>query len=102
MSHIVVIRPYKPGDEFNCHEMIKNGVLSSMNSAFFGSLFKEITFQVMILLAAIMFIFFGMPLTICFLVIPVVIVLTYMGTYLAFTTKAMEVDQEVSNIARYD
>lgn len=72
-----------------------------MNSAFFGNLFKEITFQVMILLAAIMFIFFGMPFTVCLLVIPVVIVMTYVGTYLAYAAKAMEVDQEVSNIARF-
>ncbi|XP_008215594.1 N-acetyltransferase family 8 member 3 isoform X1 [Nasonia vitripennis] len=100
MSHIVVIRPYKPGDEFNCHEMIKDGVTSSINSAFFGNLFKEITFQVMILMAAIMFIFFGMPFTVCLLVIPLVIIMTYVGTYLAYTAKAMEVDQEVSNIAR--
>lgn len=100
MSHIVVIRAYKQGDEFNCHEMIKDAVVAPMNSAFLGNLFKEITFQVMILLAAIMFIFFGMPLTICLLVIPIVIAMTYIITYAAFTTKAAEVDQEVTNIAR--
>lgn len=100
MSHIVVVRPYKAGDEYNCHDLIKDGVLSSKNCAFFGNIFKEITFQVMILLAAIMFIFFGMSLTVCLLVIPAVIIMTYIATYLSFTAKKLEVDQEVSNIAR--
>ncbi|KAJ8688041.1 hypothetical protein QAD02_023836 [Eretmocerus hayati] len=100
MSHIVVIRPYKPGDEFNCRDLIKDGVLSSRNNAFMGNLLKEVTFQVMILSAAVMFIFFGMPLTVCLAVLPMVVFLTYFVTYIAFAAKSMEVDQEVSNIAR--
>jgi hypothetical protein len=100
MSHIVVIRAYKQGDELNCHEIIKDGVISSLNSAFIGNLLKEITFQVMILLAAVMFIFFGMPFTVCLLVIPIVVILTYIGTYVVFTSKVVEVEQEISNIAR--
>ena len=102
MSHVVVIRPYRQGDEFNLVEMIKDGVMSSMNSTFFGNLLKEITFEVMILLAAVMFIFVGMPLTACILlIIPIVILLTYVGTFIAFTTKSMEVQSEVMNISRY-
>ncbi|XP_031847269.2 N-acetyltransferase family 8 member 3 [Nomia melanderi] len=100
MSHIIVIRSYKPGDEINCKELIKSGVMSSLNSTFFGIVFKELTFQMMILFAAIMFIFFGLPLTICFLVIPLVVFLVYVGTYIGFTTKTMEVNEEVSNIPR--
>lgn len=100
MSHIVVIRPYNPGDELNCHEFIKDGLLSSMNSTFFGNLFKEITFQIMILLAAMMFIFFGMPITVCLLVVPIVILLTYLVTYVAFAAKAMQVNEEITNVAR--
>ncbi|XP_015601415.1 uncharacterized protein LOC107270690 [Cephus cinctus] len=100
MSHIVVIRSYKPGDEIYCREIIKDGVMSSMHTAFFGNVFKEITFQLMILFAAIMFIFFGIPFTVCLLVIPVVIILTYIGTFMAHTTKAMEIGQEINNIPR--
>ncbi|XP_014218384.1 probable N-acetyltransferase CML3 [Copidosoma floridanum] len=100
MSHIVVIRPYHPGDEMSCHELIRSGILSSMNSTFIGNVLKEVTFQIMILLAAIMFIFFGMPITICLLVVPIVLLSTYVITYVAFMAKAAEVDQEVSNIAR--
>lgn len=100
MSHIVVIRSYKPGDEIHCKELTKSGVMSSLSSTFFGTVLKELTFQLMILFAAIMFIFFGLPLTVCFLVIPLVIFLVYVGTYIAFTAKTMEVNEEVSNIPR--
>lgn len=101
MACIIVIRCYKPGDEFYCKELLKNSVMSSMNAAFFGTLFKEIVFQVVILLSAIMFIFFGLPLTVCTLVIPVVVLLVYIGTYLEFVMRAMEVQNEVFNIPRY-
>lgn len=100
MSHIIVIRSYKPGDEINCKELIKAGVMSSLNSTYFGIVLKELTFQMMILFAAIMFIFFGLPLTVCLLVVPLVICLVYVATYIGFTAKAMEVNEEVSNIPR--
>lgn len=100
MSHIVVIRQYKPGDELNCRSIIKDGIMSTLNSAFFGNLLKEVTFQVMILFAAISFIFFGMPLTVCLLVIPGVIVLTYIVTYVSYTAKVMDAELEISSIAQ--
>lgn len=100
MSHIIVTRSYRPGDEISCKELIKAGVMSSLNSTFFGIVFKELTFQMMILFAAIMFIFFGLPLTVCLLVVPLVIFFVYVGTYIGFTTKAMEVNEELSNIPR--
>ncbi|XP_076619403.1 uncharacterized protein LOC143340892 isoform X2 [Colletes latitarsis] len=100
MSHIIVIRSYRPGDEINCKEIVKAGVMSSLNLTFIGIALKELTFQLMILFAAIMFIFFGLPLTVCLLVIPIVIISVYVGTYIGFTMKAMEVNEEVSNIPR--
>lgn len=100
LSHVVVIRGYKPADELYCNEIIKRGIMSSLNTTFAGIIFKEITFQLIILFAAIMFIFFGLPFTVCLLVVPTVFVFVYIGTYVAFTAKAMEVNEEVSNISR--
>lgn len=100
MEHIIVIRSYKKGDELNFREMVLDGILSSKTSAFYGNLFKEITFQLMILFAAIMFIFFGIPISICFSVIPIVIILTYVSTYVIYAAKAMEVDGELTNISK--
>ncbi|KAK0167020.1 hypothetical protein PV327_004472 [Microctonus hyperodae] len=73
MSHIIVIRRYRPGDELGCREIINE---------------------------TIMFIFFGMPFTICFFVIPIVVIVTYIATYLAFMLVVSEINQEISNIPR--
>lgn len=100
MTYIVIVRPFKPGDERDCKELIKNSVMSSFGVTFRGMLFKEITFQLMILFAAILFIFFGMPMTICLAVIPMVIILIFVGTYISFALKLAEIDQEVTNIPR--
>lgn len=100
MNHIVIVRAFKPGDEISCKELIKKSVMSSLGVTFRGMLFKEITFQLMILLSAIMFIFFGMPITICLVVIPIVIILIYAGTYISFTVKLAEINEEVTNIPR--
>lgn len=101
MSHIIVIRGYRPGDEIHCREIIKDNIMSTINTAFIGNLFKEITFQAMILCAAVMFIFFGMPFTFCFFVIPIGIFGTYLATYMGFSMVAAETNQELSNIPRY-
>lgn len=100
MSHIIVIRGYKQSDELKCREIAKDGIMSTLNAAFVGNVFKEITFEMMILFAALMFIFFGIPFSVCILVIPVVIVLTYVATYASLVTRSMEVVQEISNIPR--
>ncbi|KAL0099843.1 hypothetical protein PUN28_019926 [Cardiocondyla obscurior] len=100
MSHIVIVRAFKLGDETSCSKLTRDCVMSSLGATFCGMLFKEITFQLIILLAAIMFIFFGMPLTICLSVVPVVIALTYAGTYVSFAAKLTEIDTEVANIPR--
>lgn len=95
-----MIRRYKPGDEIHCAELIKTGAMSALNSTFFGTIFKELTFQLMILFAAMMFIFFGLPFSICLLVVPFVILLVYIGTYIGFVTKTMQIAEEISNIPR--
>lgn len=100
MSHIVVVRPFRPGDEIHCKELIRNCVMSSMGSTFCGMLFKEITLQAMFMSAAMMFIFFGFPLTMCILAVPVIIILIYVGTYISFFLKMLEIKHEISNIPR--
>ncbi|KYM96383.1 PREDICTED: uncharacterized protein LOC108779513 [Cyphomyrmex costatus] len=100
MSYIIIIRAFRPGDETGCNKLIRDCVMSSLNATFCGMIFKEITFQSIILVSAIMFIFFEMPLTVCLLVVPVVIALIYAGTYVTFIAKLTEIDKEVVNIPR--
>lgn len=100
MSNIIVIRAFQAGDELRCHETVQDGVWASMHNTFLGFIFKEVTFQAMILLAAIMFIFFGIPITFCVTVIPIIIAFTYVATYGSFATIAMSVENEIRNAER--
>jgi hypothetical protein len=59
MNHLVIIRYYRPGDELFCRETIKEGTLLTVNTAFIAGLTREVTFQTMVLIAALMFIWGG-------------------------------------------
>jgi GNAT superfamily N-acetyltransferase len=100
MNMLVIVRYYKPGDELFCREIVKEGTMSSVNAAFIAGLTREITFQTMILTSALLFIFLGVPLSICFCSIPAVIILMYVFIWLGHTFKALEMTQDVSDIPR--
>lgn len=100
MEHFIVIRDYKPGDELQCREIIKDGTMATVNTAFLAGLTREITFQIMILTAAVMFIFFGFPFTICLGSIPGVILFVYFSIWSAHMYKYLEMSQDLSNIPR--
>lgn len=101
MDHVIVIRDYRPGDELQCKEIVREGTMSTVNTAFIAGLTREITFQAMVVTSAVMFIFMGVPLSICLGSIPVVIVAMYVIIYLAHTLKTMEMMQDISSIPRF-
>ncbi|KAJ9599166.1 hypothetical protein L9F63_010343 [Diploptera punctata] len=100
MNQFIIIRDYRPGDELFCREIIKEGTMSTVNTAFFTGLTREITLQIMIFASAIMFIFFGFPFSVCLGSIPAVIILMYIFIWLGHTYKALEMTQDVNNIPR--
>ncbi|GLH09661.1 hypothetical protein R5R35_013523 [Gryllus longicercus] len=100
MSGFIVIRDYKPGDERNCQEVIRESTMSTVNTAFFSGLTREITFQVIILTSALMFIFLGVPFNICFGSIPVVIALMYVCVWLSHVFKAVQLNVDMGSIPR--
>ncbi|XP_018910664.2 N-acetyltransferase family 8 member 3 [Bemisia tabaci] len=100
MKSYIVIRDYQPGDELQCQEVVKEGTMSTVNAAFFAGLTREITFELMVLMSALMFIFFGFPFSVCFASIPVVIALMYCCIYAGHSFKAMEMLGDLSNIPR--
>lgn len=75
--------------------------MSTVTTAFIAGLTRELTFQAMVLTSAVMFIFMGVPLSVCLGAIPVVIVAMYVFIYLAHTFKALEMMQDISNIPRF-
>lgn len=89
-----------PGDQNACKKIVKEGTMSTVNAAFLAGLTREITFQSMILLAALMYIFFQVPFQITIMSIPMVIVLMYVLIYLGHLFKAYELTQDVDAIPR--
>nr|XP_022912852.1 uncharacterized protein LOC111423758 [Onthophagus taurus] len=90
MYGIIVIREYKTSDISNINQVIRNAYLSSAFNAWLTFLGKEITFQMIVLGAAVMFIFMGVPFQYCIISIPVVMFVMFIFVYLAFLMKAME------------
>jgi hypothetical protein len=100
MNHLVIIRYYRPGDELFCREIIKEGTMLTVNTACIAGLTREVTFQTMVLIAALMFIFLGVPFSVCIWSVPAVIILMYIVIWFGHTFKAIEITQNVSNIPR--
>ena len=99
--HYVIIRPFLPGDQNACKQLIKEGTMSTVNASFLAGLTREITFQAMILLSALMYIFIQVPFQITILSIPLVIVFMYIFIYLGHLFKALELTQDINAIPRY-
>lgn len=114
MHILVLIRKYKSEDEHKLSDLIKNYVMSHANEAFTYCLFREVkiiffklvffglliniffflfqfTLQLIVLLSAIMFIFFGVPLKFCFFTIPAVIIFLYFAVYVNYFNKSHEI-----------
>lgn len=100
MDHLVIIRKYKPEDQEECRLIIKECMNSNFYSAFRSNLFKETTFQILVLKVAIMFIFLGLPCEVCAIVLPLVVILIWIGTYIAFAVKTFKVDAELKNLTK--
>lgn len=89
--HFIIIREYKASDSPAVSEVVRNAYLQNVNTAWLSTILKEITFQLIVSVAAIMFIFLGFPLLLCLAAIPIVLAIIYLVTYSAVLMKAAEV-----------
>ncbi|GLV39514.1 uncharacterized protein CBL_09600 [Carabus blaptoides fortunei] len=94
MSHFIIIREYRQNDQFAVRDIVKQSLTSLVTDTFISTLTKEITFQLMVVTAAVMFIFLGMPITYCIAAIPIVIIGIYLCVYTSHVFKSMELFQE--------
>ncbi|XP_044253644.1 uncharacterized protein LOC123004436 [Tribolium madens] len=88
--YYIVIREYQPNDFPSVSEVVRNAYISNVLNAFVSALFNEVTFQAIVLLAAFMFIFMGVPLQYCLLSVPIVLIMLYILIYGSFLMKAAE------------
>lgn len=90
MKPFVVIRKHENQDNVALQRLIREFVMSGAWEAFVSCLFREITLQLIVLGWALMFIFFGIPLYMCALAIPCVIVLIWFTVYGSYYNKSTE------------
>ncbi|KAF5290490.1 hypothetical protein FQA39_LY03594 [Lamprigera yunnana] len=90
MSCFIVIREYKHSDFHNVFDVIRNAYLSNVFPTWCNALIREITFQIIVMSAALLFIFLGVPLQYCIIAIPVVIISLYLIIYSSYLFKSAE------------
>lgn len=106
--YYIVIRESQPNDLPHISELVRRAYISNVRNFFFSALFNEVnntlfiikqingsqflkvTFQAIVLLAAFMFIFMGVPLFYCLFAIPLVLIMTYILIYGAILMKSAE------------
>lgn len=110
MHDFILIRDYQAKDQSQCEELVKNYLMECSREAFTTVLFKEvticywqrslpltsshallqITLQLVVLICALCFIFFGMPPLICLCSVPVVLLFIFLSVYGAYFNKAVD------------
>lgn len=97
MIPFIVIRKIEKQDNLQCQNVVKDFIMAGAWDAFVSCLFREITLQLIVIVWAIMFIFFGIPLLMCCVAIPVVIGLILFTTYGSYFNKANELAIRAGN-----
>lgn len=94
----VVIRNYYPGDELQCRRILHTATMSTVWVAFRSALTREITLQLIVVLTAVMFVFFGFSPSLCLLSVPLSAFVIFLAVYGAHYFKAMTMSQDLLNI----
>jgi len=99
-SAIVVIRPFRREDQSRAQELLKEGTMEPVNRFFISSLTREIMYQAVIMVAALMFIIGGLPLSYTIAAIPTVMLLAYVTIWSAHYYKAKYLHHDMTNIMK--
>lgn len=100
-DQFVVVRTFKPGDESECGNLVYEGVMSTVRPAFFNALTREVTFQIVITTAAVMFVFIGLSPTISLSSVPATVVFIFICVYFSHLQRAAVVKNEALNITKH-
>ncbi|CAH0564352.1 unnamed protein product [Brassicogethes aeneus] len=77
----IVIRESRHSDTPAISEVVRNAYTSGVFNAWLNALFHEVTFQSIILVAALLFILFSVPLFYCIVAVPIVLVMIFVCIY---------------------
>ncbi|XP_057657695.1 probable N-acetyltransferase 14 isoform X1 [Diorhabda carinulata] len=98
MSYYIVIRKKRDTDFPSLSEVVRNGYLSTVNNVWKNAIFQELTFESMILISAILFICFGVPLHLTIISVPIVLLTLYISVYLSIFMKVAQFLYEIPTL----
>nr|CAH7722374.1 unnamed protein product [Callosobruchus chinensis] len=88
--YYIVIREKKDQDTPAVSEVVRNAYLSNVFPSWQNTFFSEVTFQMIIITTAFMFIVVGIPLLYCLVSVPIVLIGTYILIYGTVLMKAAQ------------
>ncbi|KAL2749946.1 putative N-acetyltransferase camello isoform X1 [Vespula maculifrons] len=100
MYNFILIRAYRQEDEPFCKELLKTGVMASLNATFIGFLSEEIALIIAVLICTTILILIGIPILYCLMVMSIPAFAIYIFLYTTFFYKARQIQKEVSAIPR--
>ncbi|XP_044759256.1 uncharacterized protein LOC123316992 [Coccinella septempunctata] len=86
----IIIREFKPHDLPNISDIVRNAYVSNIYNSWLNVVLSEITFQLITLVSAYMFIFMNVPLYYCLLSVPIVFTVLYVVIYGSVLIKSAE------------
>ncbi|XP_060519315.1 uncharacterized protein LOC132697742 [Cylas formicarius] len=92
--YYIVIREQKDTDTPAVSETLRNAYVSNVSNTFFNALVNEATFQIIVIVSALLFIFFQIRLLYCLMTVPVILLLMYVVIYGAWTMKSAQIMYE--------
>ncbi|KAJ8922263.1 hypothetical protein NQ315_004201 [Exocentrus adspersus] len=90
----IIIRQQKETDTPAISEVVRNAYISNVCNNWLSTLFSEITFQLIVLVSAFLFICLGVPLLYCLISIPLVLAGLYVIIYGSLLMKAAQLMYE--------
>lgn len=97
--YLCCIRPYRATDEFAVRDLLYHGHMSSLSTALLSALTRELLWQGLVVVLAILFVFFHLPGHICMLIVPGLLSAIIVAIWSSHRLRAAAAHGEAANIA---
>ena len=94
----VIVRSFQYGDEKQVRRLLQNATMSTTWPMFFSFAKREITSQSSLILAAVLFVLFGLPLAHSLISIPIVLLLLAISTWIGHRLKIFLTHNDLTDI----
>ena len=97
-SYLCCIRPFEPRDALAVKTMASEAATSTVWSFFTAALFRETFWELLIAVEAVLFVVFGVPGDLCFMLVPAFFVFIFTCIWAAHQVRAVAAQSDISNV----